>query len=184
MSQCKFEKAAHLYPLGKLTQGEMQAFEAHVTGCGECARIVREAAAVSKTYKSMSVEPPLPGFELRILYSIKKRTEREENRGRFDWMLVLGFNRAMLPVAICLTVCLFVAVLFTNPSGSAKNAVSSSGTTSTTEKQSALSPSGYYIKNSFGENEGKLIADDESAAKSSYYTILSEKYKSGTKTAR
>jgi anti-sigma factor RsiW len=179
MKRCKYEVSAHLYPLSALSPGERKEFEAHMAACGECARIVKEASRISAMYKTMSVDSPAPGFEQRILNSIRSRSEARS--AGFDWASFFRFNKAMLPVAACLTIFLFIAVLFTNPAGALKNVAT---TTAAIANQQRLAPSDYYIKDSFGKNEGTLISGDRGAAVKSYYKILGEKYKSEAKGVR
>jgi hypothetical protein len=179
MKRCKFEQAAHLYPLGALTQSEKARFEAHMATCAGCARIAKEAGSISSMYKATGADAPSAGFEQRILNSIKARTETQP--AGFDWTPFFRLNKAMLPVAACLTIFLFIAVLFVSPTGAQKSVAL---TTTAAVTQQKMTPSGYYIKETFGENEGNLISGDRNTAVKSYYKILSGKYKTAAKGAR
>jgi len=54
------EKAAERYVLGELRSSEREQFEEHFFSCPDCARDVRDLAALTEVVRELPPEPPLP----------------------------------------------------------------------------------------------------------------------------
>ncbi|MEW6201536.1 MAG: hypothetical protein AB1546_06150 [bacterium] len=166
MKKCRFHRTAHLYPFNMLSEREEKTFEVHLASCGECVRIVDEARRVKTLYRARPQHKPSMGFEQKILRTVTMKPDKQTDG--LDWMSFFRFNSALFPVAVCLTIILFVSFLFIRAGEiHRKSEVISASTTN----QQNMTPSDYYIKWNLRGYERDLLSDDKNAAMESYYKM-------------
>lgn len=165
MEKCRYYEMAHLYPYGMLEPEEEKEFLAHVEGCRECAAVAAEVSEIKKI-SDMAADAGAPaGLEARLKESLKQKAGEAPAR---VYRPAFGAQAArLMPVAACLAILLFAAVLFTPPNVAGDSA--GSGAASGEIQLSSL-----YLGDGTDEVDTYIIAGDKDTALVNYYGMIAE----------
>jgi len=167
MKECRYEKMAHLYPAGALSNREKAEFEAHVKSCETCAAIVKEVEDIRDVAIALGSEMPLDGLDRRIMNGITMR--EQSGAPGAQWEFVRSWQKTLAPLAAAACLFLFTGVMSTTPRPPAGKSGAGQGQVVSTADTGR--PSEYMVLDSL-DSEGKYLVDDGDAALSSYFNHL------------